>query len=119
MNDEAGTYGIDFAVGIYGSTAPEFFVVLVDAAASETTDQLFDSFVAGMAQAGASVDTSSGESGPLGDAEYRCVPVTAPGVSAGACMWRGDADVGIVLQLEGGVPETKALLESVHDAVTA
>ena len=118
MTDEAGTYGLDIATGIYGSSTPEFFVILVDDAAVETTDQLFDSFVAGMSQAGATVDAAAGDSGPLGDAEYRCVPVSAAGVKAGACMWRGASDVGIVLQLGGGVADTRELLATVHDAVT-
>jgi len=118
MNEQAGTYGLDIATGIYGSSTPEFFVILVDDAAVETTDQLFDSFVAGMSEAGAVVDISAGDSGPLGDAEYRCVPVSAPGVKAGACMWRSHSDVGIVLQLGGGVADTRDLLTTVHDAVT-
>jgi hypothetical protein len=71
-----------------------------------------------MAQAGASVDTNAGQSGPLGDAEFRCVPVSAQGMNAGACMWRSDSDVGIVLQLNGGVADTKQLLTTVHAAVT-
>jgi hypothetical protein len=118
MSDQAGTYGVDIATGIYGSSTPEFFVILVDDAAVETTDQLFDSFVAGMSEAGGTVDRSAGDSGPLGDAEYRCIPVSAPGVKAGACMWRSDSDVGIVLQLGGGVGDTRDLLATVHDAVT-
>jgi hypothetical protein len=119
MAKQAGTFGLDVAAGIYGSSAPEFFVILVDDAAAETTDQLFDSFVSGMSQAGASVDTNAGQSGPLGDAEFRCVPVSAPGVNAGACMWRSESDVGIVLQLNGGVGDTRELLTTVHAAVSS
>ena len=57
MADEGDRYGIDAEGGVYGAPlAPEFFVILIDAAAVETTDQLFDALVLGFSQAGAVVD---------------------------------------------------------------
>ncbi|HET9672137.1 MAG TPA: hypothetical protein VFQ40_04740 [Actinomycetota bacterium] len=116
--EEAQRYGIDAEGGVYGSGAqPRFFVILVDAAAIETTDQLFEALLAGFAQAGASVDGSRASSGERGDSDYRCVAAAAAGEHAVACMWRDADDVGIVFEAPGSMRGTRRLLWTVRDAV--
>lgn len=116
--NEGEKYGIDAEGGVYGSAlAPRFFVILVDAAAIETTDQLFDALVAGFAQAGAEVDERGATSGTRGDSDYRCVSAKAGDGTAVACMWRNDGDVGIVLEVRGSLKGTRQLLWTVHDTV--
>jgi hypothetical protein len=53
------------------------------------------------------VETDATVSGERDGLEYRCVPLTAPSIAAGACMWRDDGSVGIVLTLDGGIDETR------------
>jgi hypothetical protein len=116
--DEGERYGIDAEGGVYGSPfAPEFFVILVDAKAAESTDQLFDALAAGFAQAGAVVDQANARSGRRGDSDYRCVAAAAGGETAVACMWRDERNVGIVLELSGNIRSTRKLLWTVHDTV--
>src|ERR671937_918711 len=111
MADEGERYGIDAEGGVYGSAlGPRFFVILVDAAAIETTDELFDALIAGFAQAGAEVDERGATSGTRGDSDYRCVSAKAGGGTAVACMWRNDGDVGIVLEVRGSLKGTRRLL---------
>jgi hypothetical protein len=92
-------------------------VILVDAAAVETTDQLFDALVTGFAQAGAEVDEQGKTSGRREVSEYRCVSAKAAGSTAVACMWRNDGNVGIVLEVPGSLKGTRRLLWTVHDTV--
>jgi hypothetical protein len=116
--DEGDRYGIDAEGGVYGSAlGPEFFVILVDASAIETTDQLFDALVAGFAQAGAVVDEAGATSGTRRDSDYRCVEAKAGKGTAVACMWRNDGNVGIVLDVPGDLRITRRLLWTVHDTV--
>lgn len=116
--DEGERYGIDAEGGVYGSPlAPQFFVILVDAKAAESTDQLFDALVSGFAQAGAVVDDANARSGRRGDSDYRCVAAAAGGETAVACMWRDEGNVGIVLELSGNLRSTRKLLWTVHDTV--
>lgn len=118
MADEGDRYGIDAEGGVYGAPlAPEFFVVLVDAGAVETTDQLFDAFVAGVSQAGAVVDEAQAKSGTRRGSDYRCVSAVAGAETAVACMWRDDDNVGIVFEMSGDLRGTRQLLWTVHDAV--
>jgi hypothetical protein len=118
MADEGERYGIDAEAGVYGSgLGPDFFVILVDAAAVETTDQLFDALISGFSQAGAVVDRSGVSSGTRGESDYRCAGATAGGGSAVACMWRDDRSVGIVVQVPGDPKSTRHLLWTVHDTV--
>lgn len=118
MADEGERYGIDVEAGVYGGMlGPEFFVILVDATAVETTDQLFDALVLGFSQAGADVDRSAAISGSRLRSDYRCVEATAGGETAVACMWRDDDHVGIVLEMPGDQRSTPRLLWTVHDAV--
>lgn len=116
--DQGDRYGIDAEAGVYGSSlAPAFFVILVDAAAVETTDELFDSLVAGFAKAGADVDDAGAKSGTRGASDYRCVSAIAGPETAVACMWRDEGNVGIVLKLSGDLRGTRRLLWAVHDTV--
>jgi hypothetical protein len=118
MADEGDRYGVDAEGGVYGAPlAPEFFVILVDAAAVETTDQLFDALVLGFSQAGAAVDEAQAKSGTRGGSDYRCVSAVAGAETAVACMWRDDDNVGIVLEMSGDLRGTRQLLWTVHDTV--
>jgi hypothetical protein len=115
---EGDRYGVDAEGGVYGSAVgPQFFVILVDAAAIETTDQLFDALVTGFAQAGADVDEQGKTSGQREESDYRCVSAEAGGSTAVACMWRNDGNVGIVLEVPGSLKGTRRLLWTVHDTV--
>lgn len=116
--DEGERYGIDAEGGVYGSAAtPAFFVILVDAAAAETTDQLFDALVMGFSQAGAVVDGGGATSGTREGSDYRCVGAEAGPQQVFACMWRDETNVGIVLAAPGDLEETRRLLWTVHDTV--
>jgi hypothetical protein len=116
--DEGDRYGIDAEGGVYGAPlAPEFFVILVDAAAAETTDQLFDALVLGFSQAGAVVDKTEAKSGTRRGSDYRCVSAVAGAETAVACMWRDDDNVGIVLKMSGDLRGTRQLLWAVHDTI--
>lgn len=118
MADEGKGYGLDVAAAAYGTGAtPAFLVMLVQGRAIETTDELFDSLVQGMAQGGATVNKSATDSGERSGTEYRCVPFAGGAVNAAACMWRDDGTVGIVLDLSGGIDEMRELLFTVHDTV--
>lgn len=113
-------YGIDAEGGVYGSAlGPEFFVILVDAAAVETTDELFDALVMGFSKAGAVVDDAGAKSGTRRGSDYRCVSATAGPQTAVACMWRDEGNVGIVLELSGDLRRTRRLLWTVHDTVVS
>jgi hypothetical protein len=118
MADEGDRYGITAEGGVYGAPlAPEFFVILVDAASVETTDQLFDALVLGFSQAGAEVDESQAKSGTRRGSDYRCVSAVAGADTAVACMWRDDDNVGIVLEMSGDLRGTRRVLWTVHDTV--
>lgn len=118
--EEGDRYGIDAEAGVYGSASgPGFFVILVDEAAIETTDELFDALVAGFAQAGAEVDGAGATSGERGDSDYRCVSAAAGGATTVACMWRDVDNVGIVLEVPGSLKGTRRLLWTVHDTVAS
>jgi len=113
-------YGIDAEGGVYGTAlGPEFFVILVDAAAIETTDELFDALVMGFSKAGAAVDNAGAKSGARRGSDYRCVSATSGQQTAAACMWRDEGNVGIVLELSGDLRETRRLLWAVHDTVVS
>lgn len=119
MADQGDRYGVDAEGGVYGSpVAPAFFVILIDAAAVETTDQLFDALVGGFSQAGAVVDEANATSGTRRDSDYRCVSAAAGAETAAACLWRDDDNVGIVLEMSGDLRGTRRLLWTVHDTVT-
>jgi hypothetical protein len=118
--DEGDRFGIDAEGGVYGAPlAPEFFVILVDAAAAETTDQLFGALVTGFTQAGAVVDEADAQSGTRHGSDYRCVGAAAGTETAVACMWRDDDNVGIVFEVSGDLRDTRRLLWTAHDTVVA
>lgn len=118
MADEGKRRDLHVAAAAYGAgTSPDFMVLLIQGSSLESTDQLFDEFVQGMSSSGATIDSGDTESGQRGSTEYRCVPVSTPSVTAAACMWREQGNVGIVLKLNGGVAEAKDLLFIAHDAV--
>jgi hypothetical protein len=96
---------------------PRFFVIVVDGTAIETTDQLFDAFVVGFTQAGATVDQTRATSGERGESEYRCVSAAAAGQQVVACMWRDSDNVGIVFEMPGSTKGTRRLLWQIHDTV--
>ena len=102
---------LDVAAGAYGTGGtPTFVVLLIEGRTIENTDDIFNEFVAGMTSGGASAEAGVTESGQHEGMEYRCVPVVAPQIEAGACMWRDDGTVGIVFRLDGGIDGTKDLL---------
>ena len=118
--DQGDRYGIDAEGGVYGTAVgPEFFVILVDAAAVETTDELFDALVMGFSKAGAVVDESGAKSGTRRGSDYRCVSASAGPQTAAACMWRDEGNVGIVFELSGDLRGTRRLLWTVHDTVVS
>lgn len=118
MESMGDQYDLDIAAAAYGSSEiPDFLVILVDESAIESTDELFESFLDGVAQGGAGVDRAGQDSGTRDGVDYRCVPMSGAGLTATGCMWRGSGDVGIVLRIGSGVEETKTTLWAVHDAV--
>lgn len=119
MIESGKSSDLDVAAGAYGTGAvPTFVVLLIEGRTIENTDDIFNQFVGGMTSGGASVDASATESGQHDGLEYRCVPVAAPQIEAGACMWRDDGTLGIVFQLDGGIDETKDLLFRTYDEIT-
>jgi hypothetical protein len=118
MADQGKQHGLHVAAAAYGAgTTPDFMVLLIEGSSLQSTDQMFDQFVQGMSSSGASVDSANADSGQRGSTEYRCVPVSTTSVTAAACMWRDEKNVGVVLKLNAGVPETLDLLFTAHDAV--
>ncbi len=117
MAAEVSTYGVDAEAGAFGNAGvPEFLLMVVNGSTPETTDEMFDAFVDGMSQGGASVGTAR-RTGELDGASYRCVGVEAGGAGVGVCMWRADDHVGIVLDLAGDSGSTETLLRSVYSDV--
>lgn len=118
MVEDGKSSNLDVAAAGYGTGAtPSFLVMLINGRAIESTDELFDRFVAGLATGGATVDRTGTQSGARDGTDYRCVPVNALQRQAAACMWRDDETVGIVLNLDAGVDTTLDLLFIAHDAV--
>jgi len=116
MIEDGKRSDLDVAAAGYGTGGvPTFVVVLVEGRSLENTDDIFSEFVGGITSGGGTVETDATVSGEHDGLEYRCVPITAPSVAAGACMWRDDGSVGIVLKLDGGIDETKDLLFRAHD----
>jgi hypothetical protein len=118
MSDYGKRSDLDVVAGAYGTGAiPTFFVLLIEGRSGETTDEIFNEFVGGMASSGGTVETTATTSGERDGLEYRCVPVAAAQIQAAACMWRDDGTFGVVFRLDAGVEETTDLLVTVHDAV--
>jgi RES domain-containing protein len=94
-------------------------VILVDGAAVETTDQLFDALVTGFSQAGAVVNEGGAKRGTRRGSDYRCVGAAAGAETAVACMWRDEDNVGIVLAPSTDVRGTRQLLWTIHDTIVS
>jgi hypothetical protein len=119
MQDLGSRNDLTVDAGAYGSgVQPEFLVLLVHGKSIESTDALFDEFVGGLEQSGATVDRTGGLAEAHDGADYRCVPVTGNRVTAAACIWREDGSVGIVLDLTEGVKAAEATTWQVHDDAT-
>jgi hypothetical protein len=117
MVAEVDSYGLDAEAGVFGNGgAPEFLLVVVNGSTPETTDEMFGSFVEGMSQSGASVETAR-RTGELDGASYRCVGAEAGGAGVGVCMWRAEDHVGIVLDLAGDSGSTEMLMRSAYGDV--
>ncbi len=120
MRDEGDKWDLEVHAATYGRSAfPETMLILVEGSSLETTDQLFDALIDGMTQAGATVDAEGGVSGIHDGADYRCVPVSGPGVDGSACIWHADDHVGIVMDLGNGAGAAEALIAEAHTAATA
>jgi hypothetical protein len=117
MQTEAEKFDVDTQSAIFGNNGKaQFLVVVVDGSASETTDELFQSFVRGMTQGGVTVGTDKSQ-GELKDATYRCVGASGGGVHVGTCMWRAEDHVGFVLELDGDVESAGQLTSLVYRAI--
>jgi len=117
MAAEVDRYGMDAEAGVFGNGgAPAFLLMVVNGSTPESTDEMFDSFVQGMTQGGASVGAVQG-AGELDGASYRCVGAEAGGAGVGVCMWRADDHVGIVFDLAGDSGSTETLMRSAYDDV--
>jgi len=117
MAAEVDRYGMDAEAGVFGNGgAPTFLLMVVNGSTPESTDEMFDSFVQGMTQGGASVGAVQG-AGELDGASYRCVGAEAGGAGVGVCMWRADDHVGIVFDLSGDSGSTETLMRSAYDDV--
>ena len=68
--------------------------------------------------AGVSVDQSATVTGTHDDAEYRCVPMSAQGIEAAACVWREDHSVGMTLDTSPDGDITSAVIAA-YDATHA
>jgi hypothetical protein len=116
MQAEGSRNDIALETAVYGpATAPQVYLVLANGTAAEDTDTLFRKFLGGAESSGAVVDRAAQVTGSHADAEWRCVPVRAPGVTAAVCMWREDASVGMTLDLDPGEDLSGALLAA-YDA---
>jgi hypothetical protein len=120
MLAEGDRWDLQVHAATYGrSSFPETMLILVEGSSLETTDELFDALIGGMTEAGATVDAEGGVNGTHDGAEYRCVPVSGPGVDGSACIWHADDHVGIVMDLGSGAGSSEALIAEAHAAATA
>jgi hypothetical protein len=95
---------------VYGTgDNPDVFFVLANGRAEENADELFSEFLSGAESAGIIVDRGSTVTGAHVDAEYRCVPMSAQGIEASACVWREDRSVGMTLDASPDGDLTSAL----------
>ena len=119
MIAEGDTEGLEIEAAAYGTGGqPDVLFILVKEQAAENTDQLFDSFLDGIASSGVSVDRNAASTGSHGDAEWRCLPLAAGRLQAVACMWREDATVGMTLDLSPAGDPSEAMV-SAYDATHA
>jgi hypothetical protein len=103
MQAEGDKEALTIEAAAYGSGGqPDMLLVLVNGRTSENTDELFNSFLDGIAEAGVTIDRRGASTGSYQGADWRCLPLSAGQVDAVACMWREDASVGMTLDLSPG-----------------
>lgn len=118
MASEGDKYDISFEAAVYGQAdTPDVFFVLANGHAEESADELFNDFLGGVESAGITVDRNEAITGQHGDAEYRCVPLSAR-IQATACIWREDRSVGMTLDASPDGDDTAALFAA-YDATHA
>ncbi len=111
MQAEGDKEGLTIEAAAYGTGGqPDMLLVLVNGRTSENTDELFNSFLDGIAEAGVTIDRRGASTGSYQGAEWRCLPLSAGQVDAVACMWREDASVGMTLDLSPGADPSEALI---------
>jgi len=119
MIAEGDTSGLKIEAAVYGASGnPDVLFVLVNGQAAENTDELFTSFLDGIAASGVTVDRNAATTGSYHAAEWRCLPLAAGRVEAVACMWREDASVGMTLDLSPVTDPSEALVAA-YDATHA
>lgn len=110
MSQTGQEHGIPLEAAVYGTQdQPDVFFVLANGRAEENADELFTEFLSGAESAGITVDRGSTATGTHTDAEYRCVPMSAQGIEASACVWREDRSVGMTLDASPDGDLTSAL----------
>jgi hypothetical protein len=107
---ESAVYGTD--------TSPDLFFVLANGHAEENADELFSEFLSGAESAGIKVDETATVTGTHDGADYRCVPMSAQGIEAAACVWREDHSVGMTLDTSPVGDITSGLITA-YDATHA
>lgn len=115
MRAEGARYDVEIQTGIYGSALqPDFVVVVANGSAVEEADELFAGLTEGIEGAGASIDVTPRE-GELDGASYRCVGARANGGQVGACIWKADDHVGLVMDVDGDAASTEQLTSQIYD----
>jgi hypothetical protein len=110
MSQTGQEHDIPLEAAVYGTgDRPDVFFVLANGRAEENADELFAEFLSGAESAGITVDRGSTVTGTHADAEYRCVPMSAQGIEASACVWREDRSVGMTLDASPDGDLTSAL----------
>ena len=109
---------IQLESAVYGTSTPDLFFVLANGRAEENADELFSEFLSGAESAGVKVDQSATVTGTHDGAEYRCVPMSAQGLEAAACVWREDHSVGMTLDASPDGDITSAVIAA-YDATHA
>jgi hypothetical protein len=111
MSQTGQEHDIALEAAVYGTEDhPDVFFVLANGRAEENADELFSEFLRGAESAGITVDRGSTVTGTHADAEYRCVPMSAQGIEASACVWREDGSVGMTLDASPDGDLTSVLL---------
>ena len=85
--------------------------------AVEEADELFAGLTEGIEGAGASIDVTP-RKGELDGASYRCVGARASGGQVGACIWKADDHVGLVMDVDGDAASTEQLTSQIYDELT-
>lgn len=112
-------YDVPIESAVYGTEAsPDLFFVLANGRAQEDADELFTKFLSGAESAGVNVDQSATVTGSHEGADYRCVPMSAQGIEAAACVWREDRSVGMTLDASPDGDITSAIVAA-YDATHA